>query len=175
MAIAPYVASIRKRVGNLRLLLPSVSGIIYGGNGEILLVEQRDGGVWSTPGGAVEPDEDPIDAVVRETWEETGLLVKPVALIGVFGGPAFVVRYGNGDETQYVMTVFECSVISGQLRESSDEVTSCRFVSQSEFDSLSAPPWTREVLPICYSHPLKPFIRPSAWTPPPTFFTTQET
>ncbi len=167
MAISPYVASIRERVGNLRLLLPSVSGIVYGDNGEILLVKQRDGGLWSTPGGAVEPDEDPIDAVVRETWEETGLLVKPVSLMGVFGGPAFVVRYNNGDETQYVMTVFECSLISGQLRESSEEVTSCRFVSQTDFDSLSAAPWTREVLPICYRLPLTPFIRSPAWTPPP--------
>jgi 8-oxo-dGTP pyrophosphatase MutT (NUDIX family) len=167
LAMSPYVASIRERVGSLRLLLPSVSGIIYGDNGEILLVKQRDGGVWSTPGGAVEPDEDPIDAVVRETWEETGLLVKPLSLIGVFGGPAFVVRYNNGDETQYVMTVLECSVISGQLLESSDEVTSCRFVSQAEFDSLAAPPWTREVLPICYSRPFTPFIRSSSWTPPP--------
>jgi 8-oxo-dGTP pyrophosphatase MutT (NUDIX family) len=45
--------------------------------------------------------------VVRETWEETGLLVKPVGTVGLFCRPAFVVRYSNGDETQYVMTVFE--------------------------------------------------------------------
>jgi 8-oxo-dGTP pyrophosphatase MutT (NUDIX family) len=66
-----------------------VTAIVFGARGEILLVRQRDGGVWSTPGGSVEPDEDPVDAVVRETWEETGLLVQPVALIGVFGGAKF--------------------------------------------------------------------------------------
>ena len=87
MAISSYVAHLRERVGTSRLLLPSVTAIVYGTHGEILLVRQRDGDVWSTPGGAVEPDENPVDAVVRETWEETGLSVQPVALIGVFGGP----------------------------------------------------------------------------------------
>ena len=158
MSISPYIAGLRSRIGRSRLLLPSVTGIVYGEKGEILLVRQRDGGIWSTPGGAVEPDESPVDAVVRETWEETGLLVKPAALIGVFGGPNFVVRYANGDETQYVMTVFECSQLSGQLTDSNDEVTMCRFVGEAEFQTLAVAPWIREVLPVCYSRPQTPII-----------------
>ena len=66
MSISPYVAALRKRIGTSRLLLPSVTAIVYGEQGEILLVKQRDGNIWSTPGGAIEPDEDPVDAVVRE-------------------------------------------------------------------------------------------------------------
>jgi 8-oxo-dGTP pyrophosphatase MutT (NUDIX family) len=147
-------------------LLPSVTAIIYGERGEILLVRQRDGDVWSTPGGAIEPDEHPADAVVREAWEETGLLVKPVALIGVFGGPNFVVRYSNGDEAQYVMTVFECSPISGILNDSNDEITAARFVSEAEFNTLATPRWTRDVLPICYAVPPKPIIGAVRWAPP---------
>jgi 8-oxo-dGTP pyrophosphatase MutT (NUDIX family) len=166
MAISSYVATLRERIGNSRLLLPSVTAIIYGPLGEILLVHQRDGGVWSTPGGAIEPDEDPSDAVVREAWEETGLLVKPIRLIGVFGGPKFAIRYANGDETQYVMIVFECSVLSGQLLESSDEVSSCRFITEPEFLTLNVTPWTLEVLPLCYSRPHSPVIRPVNWVPP---------
>jgi 8-oxo-dGTP pyrophosphatase MutT (NUDIX family) len=166
MPTSPYVAGLRARIGTSRLLLPSVTAIIYGERGEILLVRQRDGDVWSTPGGAIEPDEDPVDAVVRETWEETGLLVKPTALIGVFGGPNFVVRYGNGDETQYVMTVFECSQISGRLGDSNDEITAARFVTESEFNTLAAPRWTRDVLPICYSVPGNPIIQAVRWVPP---------
>ena len=165
MSISPYVANLRARIGTSRLLLPSVTAIIYGEQGEILLVRQRDGDIWSTPGGAIEPNETPVDAVVRETWEETGLLVKPVALIGVFGGPNFVVQYANGDETQYVMTVFECSRLSGQLRDSTDETTAVRFVSEGEFSRLAVAHWTREVLPICYSLPQIPFIAPVRWAP----------
>lgn len=165
MPISPYVASLRARIGISRLLLPSVTAIVYGDQGEILLVRQRDGDIWSTPGGSIEPDETPADAVVRETWEETGLVVKPVALIGVFGGPIFVVRYSNGDETQYVMTVFECSVVSGKLADTSDETSASRFVSEAEFGMLEAPPWTREVLPVCYARPRNPVIGPVRWVP----------
>ncbi len=167
MPISPYVASIRDRIGTSRLLLPSVTAIVYGDDGAILLVRQRDGNTWSTPGGAVEPDEDPVDAVVRETWEETGLLVKPVALIGVFGGPHFVVRYANGDETQYVMTVFECLRVSGSLSDSSDEETATQFVSEGEFNTLLVSPWTRDVLPLCYARPKQPIISSPVWVPPP--------
>lgn len=161
MPISPYIKSLRERIGTARLLLPSVTAIIYGARGEILLVRQRDGDVWSTPGGAIEPDESPVDAVIRETWEETGLTVEPVRLIGAFGGPNFVVRYDNGDETQYVMCVFECSRISGELRASNDEVTEARFVSEAEFATLAVPEWTREVLPLCYARPLEPIIQTS--------------
>lgn len=128
-------------------------------------MRQRDGNVWSTPGGSVEIDESPIDAVVREAWEETGLLVKPEALIGVFGGPSFVVRYGNGDETQYVMSVFECSAKSGELANSSDEVTECRFISRTEFETLNVSAWTKEVLPLCYARPRQTIIGAVTWTP----------
>lgn len=166
MPISPYVASLRARIGTSRLLLPSVTAIVYGDGGEMLLVRQRDGDVWSTPGGSIEPDETPADAVVRETWEETGLLVRPVALIGVFGGPSFVVRYANGDETQYVMSVFECSVESGRLTGSNDEVTASRFVAEAEFRTLDVPPWTREVLPICYARSPRPVIGAVRWVPP---------
>ncbi|HYN83441.1 MAG TPA: NUDIX domain-containing protein [Gemmatimonadaceae bacterium] len=166
MGISPYVARLRQRIGTSRLLLPSVAAIVYGELGEILLVRQRDGHAWSTPGGAVEPDENPIDTVVRETWEETGLVVQPTALIGAFGGPDFVVRYGNGDETQYVMSVFECSVVAGELTSANDEVTACRFISEAEFRTLVVTPWTREVLPLCYTRPSKPIIGPVNWAPP---------
>jgi 8-oxo-dGTP diphosphatase len=166
LAISSYVAQLRAHIGTSRLLLPSVTAIIYGAHGEILLVRQRDGSVWSTPGGAIEPDETPVDAVVRETWEETGLVVEPSALIGVFGGPGFVVRYANGDETQYVMSVFECIVVSGELKHSSDEVIDCRFVNETEFDALDVSPWTRQVIPLCYARPLKPVVGRSIWRPP---------
>lgn len=160
------MARLRERVGTGRLLLPSVTAIIYSPKLDILLVHQRDGNVWSTPGGAVEPDETPADAVVRETWEETGLLVQPIAVFGVFGGPGFVVTYPNGDETQYVMSVFECSIVAGEISRDSDEVTDCRFIGEAEFGTLNVASWAREVLPLCYSRPLNSIIGQVGWTPP---------
>jgi 8-oxo-dGTP pyrophosphatase MutT (NUDIX family) len=142
--ISPYVARLREQLGTSRLLLPSVTAIIYGANNEILLVHQRDGNVWSTPGGSIEPDESPVDAVVRETWEETGLVVQPIGLLGVF----------------------ECSVVGGQRRNSTDETVECRFVSETEFNDLEVSEWSREVLPLCYARPAEPIIGNVSWVPP---------
>jgi len=116
MPMSEYVRILRSAMGHQRLLLPSVSALVYDNFGHLLLVRQRDGDAWSTPGGAIEFDETPADAVVRETWEETGLLVSAARIFGVYGGPNFVVHYENGDEAQYVMVVFECAIQGGVLR-----------------------------------------------------------
>jgi 8-oxo-dGTP pyrophosphatase MutT (NUDIX family) len=167
MPISPYIASLRSSLGSTRLLLPSVTGIIYDAGGSILLVRQRDGAIWSTPGGAIEPDETPADAVVREVQEETGLRVRPDRILGVFGGPSFVVSYSNGDETQYVMTVFECTAVGGHLRPDTDETIELRFIAQSEFDRLQVSPWTREVLPLLYDRPDSALFSPAQAVEPP--------
>ena len=169
MPISRYIAGLRARVGSTRLLLPSVTGIVYDPDGRILLVRQRDDEIWSTPGGVIEPDETPAAAVVREVREETGLLVRPARILGVFGGPAFVVRYPNGDESQYVMTVFDCSVVGGNLRPDTDETIEARFIARDEFEHLQASPWTREVLPLIYARPTRALFAPAraAAAPPP--------
>lgn len=92
MPMSAYLRDLRARVGTTRLLLPSVTGVVRDVAGRVLLVQQHDDQRWSTPGGAIEPDETPANAVVREVWEETGLLVAPVRVLGVYAGTDFVVR-----------------------------------------------------------------------------------
>ena len=41
-------------------------------------------GRWAQPGGFLEVDETVNQAAIRETWEETGLLVEPGELIGLY-------------------------------------------------------------------------------------------
>lgn len=147
MPMSPYLRTLREHVGSMRLLLPSVSAHVFDADGRMLLVRQRELDIWSTPGGMIEPDEHPADAVVREVAEETGLRVAPVRVAGVFGGPDFVVRYANGDEAQYVIIAFECAVAAGELRADGDETVEARFFSLAETADLPMPPWLRPILP----------------------------
>ena len=149
----------------MRLLLSSVTAAVRDERGDLLLVRQRDGNVWSTPGGAIEPDERPADAVVRETWEETGLIVTPRRLIAVWGGPEFVVRYANGDETQYVMSVFECVIDGGTRRADGEETVETRFWSMIDAAALPLAAWLRAVLPRLYADQPPSFDAPG-WRPP---------
>jgi ADP-ribose pyrophosphatase YjhB (NUDIX family) len=165
MSLSPYVRDLRAAVGHKRILLASVAGIIRDANGAILLVQQRDDGAWSTPGGTIEMDETPADAVVREVWEETGLLVRPTRLIAVYGGPAFVVRYPNGDESQYVSSIFECVVESGEIRADGDETTAACFWTYNEAVGLPLSPWLTRVLPRLFDAAADTWFEPPAWRP----------
>lgn len=40
-------------------------------------------GAWTLPGGGIDHGEHPRDAVIRETWEETGLRVMPGSVVTV--------------------------------------------------------------------------------------------
>jgi 8-oxo-dGTP diphosphatase len=57
--------------------------------GGIVLIERRNEPKgWALPGGFVDVGEPPEAAAVREAKEETGLDVKLVELLGVYGDPA---------------------------------------------------------------------------------------
>jgi 8-oxo-dGTP pyrophosphatase MutT (NUDIX family) len=52
--------------------------------GKILLMRRSDNRLWSMPAGQMEVGETPAQAVVRETYEETGFRCIPRALVGIY-------------------------------------------------------------------------------------------
>lgn len=66
MPISEYLRGLREKVGRDLLLVPSVTGLVFDGEGRVLLIRHSNGGVWLAPGGAVDPGEAPQDAIVRE-------------------------------------------------------------------------------------------------------------
>jgi 8-oxo-dGTP diphosphatase len=74
-------------------------------------------GRWVVPGGTVEWGEGLEDAVVREIQEETGLTVRPRALLTAFDridhGP-------DGVRYHYVIVDYLCEWVSGELQAGSD-------------------------------------------------------
>jgi 8-oxo-dGTP diphosphatase len=65
--MSSFLCRLRERVGHELLVLPAVTGLVFDAAGNVLLVRQSEGGEWAAPGGAVEPDESPYDAVSRPT------------------------------------------------------------------------------------------------------------
>jgi 8-oxo-dGTP pyrophosphatase MutT (NUDIX family) len=148
MPISTYLRWLRNHVGRDLVLMPGVTGIVTDQEGRILLVEDISTGWWALPGGAIDPDERPADAIVREMREELGVEVEPTAVLGVLGGPELTVEYGNGDRVQYVTTVFACRVISGELMADGEELAQFRFAAPNEQAEMLVAPWVRHALTV---------------------------
>ena len=74
--------------------------------GEIVLIRRgiEPGlGSWAQPGGFLEVDETVNQAAIRETWEETGLLVEPGEIVGLY----------TRLEAAVVTIVFEARIVGG--------------------------------------------------------------
>ena len=147
MPISDYVRRVRARLGNEFLLMPSVTALVFDDRHRVLLVRPAKRDVWVAPGGAIDPDEAPVNALAREVGEETGLLIEPTHLRGVFGGPEFRVWYANGDEVGYVMAIYECRAIGGELKPDQQEIAEARFFSADDLHSVTLSRWARLVVP----------------------------
>jgi len=165
MPISNYLYGLRQKVGHDLLLVPAVTVICRDDEGRILLARHHDYDQWALPGGALDPGETPADGAVREMWEETGLLVEPVRLQGVYGGPAYAVTYPNGDQIASVDTVFDCRIIGGQPVADQEEIKELRYFAADELAALPLPAWVQITLadrnssgPTCF--------QPPVWTPP---------
>jgi len=87
------------------------SAAIFNESDEILLMERADGSGWCLPCGWVEPNEKPVEAVIREVREETGLEIEIRQLVGVF---TRMPSAQNGPHTM-IAIVHLCEVIGGEL------------------------------------------------------------
>jgi 8-oxo-dGTP diphosphatase len=64
----------------------AAGGLIYNTAGQFLITQStkgKDAGKWVVPGGKLEKDEEPEEAFERESFEETGLHLGAVSLLGI--------------------------------------------------------------------------------------------
>ncbi|MFG1943635.1 NUDIX domain-containing protein [Nonomuraea sp. NPDC048826] len=149
--MSPYLAGVRAKLGPDLLMMPSVCGCVFDAEGRLLVARHGDVGLWAAPGGAVDPDEPPEEAVRRELREELAIDVRVRGLIGAYGGPRFRVRYPNGHECAYVIIVYGCELTSGTPTPDGDEIREARWVREDELDGLEMTGWSPLVLPSVFA------------------------
>ncbi|MEM7723125.1 MAG: NUDIX domain-containing protein [Pseudomonadota bacterium] len=103
-----YVQMLRAAVGNRPLVLAGTCVLLFRreNDGEFLMQRRADNGLWSMPGGMIEPGEAAEETAAREVYEETGWQMTPPQLVTVVSGKETFYRYPNGDEVFSVTTVF---------------------------------------------------------------------
>lgn len=84
----------------------SAIGIIWNKEDRLLLIKRRDVPIWVLPGGGVESQESPEEAVLREVLEETGLQVRICRQVALY------TPLNNLANDTYV---FECEPVAGGL------------------------------------------------------------
>ena len=125
MPVSEYIRKLREKIGHDPLLVPGVTAVVFDAGGQVLLQRSRDDGRWYLPGGAMDPGEQPADAIVREVLEETALQIEPERIVGVYAEEP--VRYPNCDVVLYVSITFACGVVAGEARVADDESTEVSF------------------------------------------------
>ncbi|MGY6564960.1 MAG: NUDIX domain-containing protein [Halomonadaceae bacterium] len=105
--------------------------VIQRDDGAILMVKRLNPpevGLWSVPGGKVEPGESLRAAAAREAFEETGLHVE-------VGQRLWTAQLALDDDLVYELHDFAATPIDGVLR-AGDDAAEVRWVPASELGSL---------------------------------------
>ena len=144
MSRSEYIKNLRSKVGKSVLLIPGIAAVILDHDGRILLQEKHDE-AWSLPAGMIEPGESPREAIVREVREETGLVVTPGRILGVFGGHTFRYSYPNGDSVEYTVILMRCSVLTDSGVISDNETKSMKYFDKHSMPELALP-YPKDVL-----------------------------
>lgn len=107
------------------------TGVVIVDSGKVLLGLRTDNSLWGSPGGAVEVGETPLDAVIRETNEETGLVLNPLMT-------KFVSRiYSYNEGFVWDSFTFITNYITGELIPQPGEFSELKWVPINELQNYN--------------------------------------
>ena len=109
----------------------TVAALVKKGQQFLMIKEWQDGQlVLNQPAGHIENNESAIDAVIRETREESGWLVKPIGLLGMYAFTPF-----DGADT-YHRLCFLCEPVSDTNEPLDDDIASRHWLTYDEIMAL---------------------------------------
>jgi 8-oxo-dGTP pyrophosphatase MutT (NUDIX family) len=104
----------------------AVGALVANDAGEILLVQRPDSGAWLFPAGLADVGYSPSEVAIKETLEETGIEVEPIAVAAVIDAA----RLGFHLVPLYVL-VFACRMLGGELRRHPLETADLGFFARN--------------------------------------------
>lgn len=124
-------------------------------DGRILLVQERDDGRWSMPGGWADIGESAAESVVRETREEAGVEVRATKLLALFERE----RRGHPVHPQFsYKAFFGCELCDTSPPEAGPETRDAAFFDRREIPELSLPRVTRAEIELAFRHASDPSL-----------------
>lgn len=105
---------------------------------KILLERRRDSDTWGLVGGGVKKQEEPVDAMVREVWEELGLRIPKdhFQKLAVYGEPGRIAAYRDGSIWRMVIVVFRLELPENVQLRISRESRELRWFTREELSEI---------------------------------------
>ena len=113
----------------------TVGAVVGNDDGELLLIQRADSGVWLYPTGWADVGYSPSEVVVKEVREETGLECEVIRPIAILDGQ----RRGF-TRIPLISLVFHCRVTGGILKAHPLECRDVGFFAQDALPELTANP-----------------------------------
>ena len=106
--------------------------------GKLLLERRRDSDTWGLVGGGVKKQEEPVEAMVRETWEELGLWIPKDRFqkLAVYGEPGRIAAYRDGSIWRMVIVVFALELPDDVTLKISQESKELRWFTKEELKDI---------------------------------------
>ena len=109
-----------------------VRGAVFKGN-KILLVKERTDNLWSLPGGWIDINESPSEAVVREIHEESGFLTRAIKLMALFDKH----KHPHPPQLPHTYKLFFICELLGGEKKTSIETSEVDFFAKDKLPNLS--------------------------------------